>query len=94
MDPIGGSTPLTHEDSSSFAAPGAFGPYRVMHQIGVGVLGPVFRTYLPDDDRLVALKAFQLDITPELAGTLAAALNGIVQAGVDGFQRGVLAECI
>ena len=53
-----------------------------MHQIGVGVLGPVFRTYHPDDDRLVALKAFQLDITPEQAGTLAAALNGIVQAGV------------
>ena len=53
-----------------------------MHQIGVGVLGPVFRTYHPDDDRLVALKAFNLDMTPEQAGTLAAALNGIVQAGV------------
>ena len=53
-----------------------------MHQIGVGVLGPVFRTYDPDHDRLVALKAFHLDLTPEQAGTLAAALNGIAQAGL------------
>ena len=53
-----------------------------MHQIGVGVLGPVFRTYNPDDDRLVALKAFHLDITPEQASTLAAALNEIAQAGL------------
>ena len=53
-----------------------------MHQVGVGVLGPVFRTYHPDDARLVALKAFHLDMTPEQAGRLAAALNGIVQAGV------------
>ena len=82
VNPIGGTTPLTHEDSSSFTAPGAFGPYRVMHQVGVGVLGPVFRTYHPDDDRLVALKAFHLDMTPEQAGRLAAALHGIVQAGV------------
>ena len=81
-NPIGGTTPLTHEESSAFPALGAFGPYRVMHQIGVGVLGPVFRTYHPDDDRLVALKAFQLDMTPEQADSLAAALNGIVQAEV------------
>ena len=53
-----------------------------MHQIGVGVLGPVFRTYDPDDDRLVALKAFHLDITPEQASTLADALNVIAQAGL------------
>ena len=53
-----------------------------MHQIGVGVLGPVFRAYDLDDDRMVALKAFHLDITPEQASSLAAALNGIVQAGV------------
>ena len=51
-----------------------------MHQIGVGVLGPVFRTYDPDGNRLVALKAFHLDITPEQARTLTAALNGIVDA--------------
>ena len=53
-----------------------------MHQIGVGVLGPVFRTYHPNDDRLVALKAFRLEITPEQAGTLADALERIVQVGL------------
>ncbi len=53
-----------------------------MHQIGVGVLGPVFRADDLDDHRRVALKAFHLDITPEHASTLAAALNEIVQAGV------------
>ena len=80
--PIGGIVPLTHQDSSSFPPPGAFGPYRVMHQIGVGVLGPVFRTYDPDDDRLVALKAFHLEITPEQASILAAALQRVVQVGL------------
>ena len=53
-----------------------------MHQIGVGVLGPVFRAHDPDDNRLVALKAFHLDIPPEQARTLAAALDEIVHAGL------------
>ena len=50
-----------------------------MHQIGVGVLGPVFRTYEPDGDRLVALKAFHLDLTPERSRTLAEALQRIAR---------------
>jgi hypothetical protein len=52
-----------------------------MHQIGVGVLGPVFRTFELDGDRLVALKAFHLDLTPEHARTLADLLQGTKQAG-------------
>lgn len=52
-----------------------------MHQIGVGVLGPVFRTFEPDGDRLVALKAFHLDLTPEQARTLADLLQGVTEAG-------------
>jgi hypothetical protein len=51
-----------------------------MHQIGVGVLGPVFRTFEPDGDRLVALKAFYLDLTPEQARTLADLLLGTREA--------------
>lgn len=51
-----------------------------MHQIGVGVLGPVFRTYEPNEDRLIAVKAFHLDITPEQARTLVAALERLVAA--------------
>ena len=50
-----------------------------MHQIGVGVLGPVFRTYEPSEDRLVAVKAFHLDITPEQAHTLIEALERLVE---------------
>ena len=51
--PLGGISALKHEDANLFSPPGAFGPFRVMHQIGIGVLGPVFRTYDPESDRLV-----------------------------------------
>jgi serine/threonine protein kinase len=81
MNPGGGISPLTHDDANPIAPPSAFGPYRVMHQIGVGVLGPVFRTFELDGDRLVALKAFHLDLTPEHARTLADLLQGTKQAG-------------
>jgi serine/threonine-protein kinase len=47
----------------------------VLHQIGIGALGPVFRTYEPTRDRLVAVKVFRLDIVPEQAQALAAALG-------------------
>ena len=53
-----------------------------MHQIGVGVLGPVFRTYEPSEDRLVAVKAFHLDITPEQARTLIEALERLITTDV------------
>jgi serine/threonine-protein kinase len=54
----------------------------VLHQIGVGALGPVFRTYEPDRDRLVAVKVFRLDITPEQAQTLADELSRAADAGL------------
>ena len=73
---------LTPDDVSPFAAPGAFGPFRVMHQLGVGVLGPVFRTYDPSEDRLVAVKVFHLDMTPEQARTLVEALEHLVGVGL------------
>lgn len=53
-----------------------------MHQIGVGVLGPVFRTYDPSEDRLVAVKVFHLDMTPEQARTLVEALDHLVGEGL------------
>ena len=53
-----------------------------MHQVGVGVLGPVFRTYDPSHDRLVAVKVFRLDITPEQAQTLVEALTRLVDVGL------------
>src|SRR6476659_5238826 len=50
---------MTRDDPAAFAPPPAFGPFRVLHQIGVGALGPVFRTYEPTRDRLVAVKVFR-----------------------------------
>jgi len=54
----------------------------VLHQIGVGALGPVFRTYEPTRDRLVAVKVFRLDITPEQAQSLAEELARAAEAGL------------
>ena len=54
----------------------------MLHQIGVGALGPVFRTYEPTRDRLVAVKVFRLDITPEQAQALADELSRSAEAGL------------
>ena len=54
----------------------------MLHQVGVGVLGPVFRTYEPTRDRLVAVKVFRLDITPEQAQALADELSVAAEAGL------------
>jgi hypothetical protein len=54
----------------------------VLHQIGVGTLGPVFRTYEPIRDRLVAVKVFRLDIIPEQAQALADALTRATHASL------------
>jgi hypothetical protein len=54
----------------------------VLHQVGVGALGPVFRTYEPTRDRLVAIKVFRLDITPEQAQALADELSRTADAGL------------
>jgi serine/threonine-protein kinase len=62
--------------------PPSFGAYRVLHQIGSGVLGPVFRTYEPQRDRLVAVKAFKLDLVPEDVARLGEALRRLVAAGL------------
>lgn len=48
----------------------------------MGALGPVFRTYEPTRDRLVAVKVFRLDIVPEQAQTLADALSRASEAGL------------
>lgn len=73
---------LTRDDPTAFAPPAAFGPFRVLHQIGVGALGPVFRTYEPTRDRLVAVKVFRLDVTPEQAQALADELARAADAGL------------
>jgi serine/threonine protein kinase len=54
----------------------------VLHQIGIGALGPVFRTYEPNHDRLVAVKVFRLDIVPEQAQALAQALGRATESSL------------
>jgi serine/threonine protein kinase len=73
---------LPFDESAAFTPPAAFGPYRVLHQIGSGVLGPVFRTYDPQQDRLVAVKAFRLDVVPETVARLAENLRRIPASGL------------
>ena len=75
-------SPLPFDESAGFTAPSAFGPYRVLHQIGSGVLGPVFRTYDPRHDRLAAVKVFRLDIVPEQVARLADALRRLASGSV------------
>ena len=83
---------------TSYSPPPAFGRFTLLHQIGAGVLGPVFRTHDPEHEHLVAVKAFTLDLTPEQASVLStefsrlAALEfdspcvaGPVAAGVEDF---------
>ena len=62
------------------APPNVFGPFRVLHQVGAGALGPVFRAYDPDQDRLVAIKLFRLDLAPDRVHRLVAELETIVAA--------------
>ncbi|OFV92189.1 MAG: hypothetical protein A3H95_15280 [Acidobacteria bacterium RIFCSPLOWO2_02_FULL_64_15] len=57
-----------------------FGPFRVLHQVGAGALGPVFRAYDPDQDRLVAIKLFRLDLAPDRVHRLVAEFETIVAA--------------
>jgi hypothetical protein len=54
----------------------------VLHQIGAGALGPVFRAYEPDSDRLVVVKLFRLDLTPERVHVFASALEALVGSGL------------
>ena len=55
----------------------------MLHQIGVGVLGPLFRTYEPSRDRLVAVKVFRLSVTPEQARALVDELSRVVDVGLE-----------
>ncbi|MEQ1908906.1 MAG: PEGA domain-containing protein [Vicinamibacterales bacterium] len=61
----------------------------MLHQIGAGALGPVFRAYQPSPGRLVAIKQFRLDLTPGTAENLVGALQQIVDA--DLTQPGIAA---
>ncbi len=75
-------TELPYDDSAGYTAPPAFGSYRVLHQIGSGVLGPVFRAFESSEQSLLAIKAFRLSIVPEDAARLADALRRLAAVSV------------
>jgi serine/threonine-protein kinase len=75
-----GAIALLFDEVSSFSAPAAFGTFRVLHQVGSGVLGPVFRTSDPRRVDLVAVKAFKLDLRPDDVVRLADALRRLAVA--------------
>ena len=58
-----------------------FGPFRVLHQIGVGVLGPVFRAYDPSRDRPFIVKELRIDVAPEQARLLVEAFERLAAGG-------------
>jgi serine/threonine protein kinase len=69
-----------HNEAAGSAPPDAFGPFRVLHQIGAGALGQVFRAYDPEQDKLVAVKLFKLDLTPERVHQFVAELERLIAA--------------
>ena len=52
----------------------------MLHQIGAGALGPVYRAYEPDRDRLVAVKLFRLDLPPERVHQLVGEFEQLIAA--------------
>src|SRR5471032_416725 len=71
-----------HTEAAGAAPPDAFGPFRVLHQIGAGTLGPVFRAYDSTRERLVAVKLFKLDLPPERAHQLVAEFERLIGASL------------
>jgi serine/threonine-protein kinase len=52
----------------------------VLHQIGAGTLGPVFRAYDAERERLVAVKLFHVDLPPERVHQLVASFEDLIAA--------------
>lgn len=53
----------------------------MLHQIGVGVLGPVFRAYDPSRDRPFIVKELRIDVAPEQARLLVEAFERLAAGG-------------
>jgi PEGA domain-containing protein/protein kinase-like protein len=73
---------LNSEDSVLYFPPEAFGPFRVLHQIGAGSLGPVFRAHETGRDRIVAVKIFHLNLDQDQSAAFVAALQRLIEQHV------------
>jgi len=98
VQPVSGEVP-------SDVPPAAFGRFRVLHQIGVGSLGPVFRGEDPTTHQTVAIKQLRLNLAPERAHKVVeqlrdlsrrlpqhAGLIPIVDAGLHGVDPYLVTE--
>jgi serine/threonine protein kinase len=98
---------LPFDDATGSSAPPAFGTFRVLHQTGSGVLGPVFRAWDQQRDRLVTVKAIKLDLLPEQVTGVARALRQLaavpaphpalvqlIDAGFEGTTPFLVMECV
>jgi hypothetical protein len=68
------------EGSTTDVPPAAFGRFRVLHQIAVGSLGPVFRGEDPDTHQAVAITHIQLELARPAALLAVGALRDLVGA--------------
>lgn len=77
---------VSGEGSLFDVPPAAIGRFRVLHQVGAGTSGPVFRGVHPETDAPLAIKLFTLSFVPERIASLLAALESLVKAmpAVDG----------
>ncbi|MCC7033018.1 MAG: PEGA domain-containing protein [Acidobacteria bacterium] len=69
---------MTREGSLFDVPPAAIGRFRVLHQVGAGTSGPVFRATDPEFDRAVAIKLFSLNLTRDRAADVAIRLEHLV----------------
>jgi len=71
---------VTGEGSLFDVPPAAIGRFRVLHQVGAGTCGPVFRAVDPDSDAPIAIKLFTVDLPPERLASFVEALADLVAA--------------
>jgi serine/threonine protein kinase len=69
---------VTGEGSLFDVPPAAIGRFRVLHQVGAGTCGPVFRAADPEADVPVAIKLFTINLLPERLPSFAEALADLV----------------
>lgn len=62
---------MSEEGSLFDVPPAALGRFRVLHQVGAGTLGPVFRATDPGSDTVVAIKLLTINLFPQDAASVA-----------------------
>lgn len=77
---------MSGEGSLFDVPPAAIGRFRVLHQVGAGTSGPVFRAAHPEGDAPLAIKLVTLAIPPERVAAVVADLEALVGAvsAIDG----------